>query len=258
MNRTQRRALAHQQSESTRKLITPPDQPALECPEPGAPFPSLAKLNANRENAKRSTGPTEASFPITSQNRTVHGLARHNGAFKLLPTEDANGFEAFKNSLIDEHAPSTPTESILVNTIAESHWLANRAQRLQDACFDEQTGQIANEKMFSVYLRYQTTHTRAFHKALNDLLKLRSERRKEEFGFEAQRIQNERHEMKKQTHYWDVLRKDGEACHQIAQNTLQNLQAAEQSPGFEAQFTAALAQRGLERGNFNVAAPAAA
>ena len=153
---------------------------------------SPAQLTANRANAQHSTGPkTESGRAISSQNRTTHGLARHNGTFQLLPTEDPNGFEALKTSLAEEHEPSTETESILVATMAESHWLANRAQTLQSTCFDQTTGQITNEKLFSLYLRYQTTHTRAFHKSLNDLLKLRSERRKEQNGFEAQTRENE-------------------------------------------------------------------
>ena len=60
-------------------------------------------------------------------------------------------------------------------------------------------------------MRYKTTHTRAFHKCLNDLLKLRAEKRKAEFGFEAQKVESERHEMRKQSHYWEILKKDAEA-----------------------------------------------
>ena len=240
-------------------------------PEPGLPFPSLssispAQLAANRANAQHSTGPiTPEGRAISSQNRTTHGLARHNGAFQLLSTEDPNGFEALKAALAEEHGPSTETESILVTTMAESHWLANRAANLQAGCFDPQTGQIADAKLFSLYLRYQTTHTRAFHKSLNDLVKLRSERRKEENGFEAQnrkneeiRLKNERHEMKKQTHYWDVIKKDAEACFRIGQNVAQNAKASAENPGFEAQYAAELAKRGLQndylRGTANAAA----
>ena len=40
---------------------------------------------------------------------------------------------------------------------------------------------------FALYLRYQTTHERAFYKALNELQKLRNERRKEQIGFESQK-----------------------------------------------------------------------
>jgi hypothetical protein len=99
--------------------------------------------------------------------------------------------------------------------------------------------------MFSLYLRYQTTHTRAFHKSLNDLLKLRAETRKQQNGFEAQtrkeeelRIKNERHQMKKERHYWDLLLKDAEFCHRAGQNVAATSKAALENPGFEAQYTA--------------------
>jgi hypothetical protein len=118
--------------------------------------------------------------------------------------------------------------------------------------------------MFSLYLRYQTAHHRAFHKSLNGLLKLRAEKRKAEIGFEAQerknedqRIKTEQHEMTKQTHYWDVLFKDAKACHQITLNGVQNRDAARQHPGFEAQIAADLAKLGLQREAFQVATPAA-
>jgi len=232
----------------------------LGIPEPGLPFPSLASISlaqlaANRANAQFSTGPiTEAGRAISSQNRTTHGLARHNGSFVLLSSEDPNGFEALKASLAAEHQPSTETESILINSMAESHWLANRAQILQNTCFDPHTGQITDAQMFSLYLRYQTTHTRAFHKSLNDLLKLRAETRKQQNGFEAQsrqqeelRLKNEALAMKKETHYWEVLKKDAETCFRIGQNVGQNHRLAAENPGFEAQYNAELAKHGLKQ-----------
>ena len=115
-------------------------------------------------------------------------MARHgNGAFKLLTSEDPAGFEALTQSLLDEHQAATPTELILIHGMAESLWLAQRAQRLQDTCTNPDTGEISDEKKSFLYLRYQTTHTRAFHKSLNDLLKLRAEQRRAANGFEAQR-----------------------------------------------------------------------
>ena len=302
MNRKERRAAAHQQRKAARKAgfpvteaVTPPVK-VEGIPEPGIPFPSLAsislspdpavcgadtcsrlpqpspanatslaQLTANRANAQYSTGSkTEAGRATSSQNRTTHGLARHNGAFQLLPTEDPNGFEALLAALTAEHEPATETESILVSTMAESHWLANRALHLQNSCFDQSTGQIADPKTFSLYLRYQTTHSRAFHKSLNDLVKLRAERRKEQNGFEAHtrkeeelRIKNERHEMKKQTHYWDLLRKDGEACSRLSLNVIQNGKAAAENPGFAAQYAAELAKHGLQKESYGSATAAA-
>jgi hypothetical protein len=259
MNRQERRAAAHKDRKLARKASFPVATTIEGIPEPGLPFPSLssislAQLTANRANAEFSTGPkTETGRATSSQNRTIHGLARHNGAFVLLSSEDPNGFEALKASLAEEHRPSSETESILVNTMAESHWLAARAQTLQNSCFDPQTGQIADAQMFSLYLRYQTTHTRAFHKSLNDLLKLRAETRKQQNGFEAQarkqeelRLKNEAHDMKKQTHYWEVLKKDAETCFRIGQNVSQNHKAAAADPGFEAQYNAELAKHGLQ------------
>ena len=139
--------------------------------------------------------------------------------------------------------------------MAQSHWLTQRAQRLQDSCMDPDTGAITDDKKFSLYLRYQTTHTRAFHKCFNDLLKLRAEKRKAELGCEAQRVQTEKHELKKQSHYWEVLKKDAIACQELSRLATQNIEAAKQNPDFEAQYQAELQKRRLEK-NFWEAASA--
>ena len=262
MNRKERRAAAHNDRKLARKAGFPAPHTA---PQPAAPEPapvappvvvpetpksaspiSDAQLTANRANALHSTGPkTDAGRAISSQNRTTHGLARHNGTFALVASEDQNGFQALEASLAAEHQPSTETESILINGMAESHWLAHRAQTLQNTCLDPATGEITDAALFGLYLRYQTTHTRAFHKCLNDLVKLRSERRKTENGFEAQerkkeelRIQNERHEMKKEHHYWDVRIKYAQFCHRAGQNVANNNKAALENPSFEPQYVA--------------------
>ena len=109
--------------------------------------------------------------------------------------------------------------------MAESHWLAQRAQTLQHTCTDPDTGAITDDKKFSLYMRYYGTHTRAFHQFLNQLLKLRSERRKSETGFEAQKIANEKHEIKKAAHPWDLLKKDFEVHLQLGDHILKNIQA---------------------------------
>ena len=277
MNRKERRAAVHQDRKLARKAGFPaptpapvptPDPPVVapesETPKPVTPI-SDAQLAANRANAQHSTGPkTDAGRAISSQNRTTHGLARHNGTFILLPSEDKNGFEALKAYLAAEHEPSTETESILINGMAESHWLANRAQTLQNTCLDPQTGQITDPALFSLYLRYQTTHTRAFHKCLNDLVKLRSERRKTENGFEAQnrkneemRIKNERHEMKKEHHEWNIRLKRCELGSQVTKNVVANANAAIEAPGFQAQFAAEMARQ-LQNDRPEVAQAAAA
>ena len=180
----------------TPEVPLPPTDPPNEktattqAPDQAKPPISPAKLAANRANSQHSTGATtDAGRATSSQNRTIHGLARHNGIFVILPSEDSADFEALKTDLASEHQPTTITESILLNTMAESHWLVNRAQLLADCCCSMESGFIEDPIHFSLYVRYQSTHRRAFHKALNDLLKLRAERRKAAVGFEAQQRQ---------------------------------------------------------------------
>ena len=259
-NRASRRAATRKAAELARQASSP----NLETPAPekitepvvAAPI-SEARLAANRANAKLSTGPSLAGRAISSQNRTVHGLARHNGLFKLLATEHPAGFEALKQSLIIEHQPATETECILITNMAESNWLAQRAQTLQTTCLDENTGAITNEKSFSLYLRYYSTHNRAFDKALNQLLKLRAESRKEQAGFEAQKDKEALQQMKiahqqaKQDAFahetWQKkMHKDLIARAKLGKLLFDTQMGDLKRPGFEAQFNSELKKQGFE------------
>ena len=82
-----------------------------------------------------------------------------------------------------EYTPKNRTEMILVERMAQHHWLRSRATMLQGLCFlDDGT---IDDKRLALYLRYETTHERAFHKCLNELLRIRAEKRKQEIGFEC-------------------------------------------------------------------------
>jgi hypothetical protein len=243
--------------------------PLFDFPEPGAPLPSLsqitpARLAANRDNAQKSTGPkTNEGKAISSQNRTKHGLARKNGNFSVLPSEDLGQYYLHLTEFLEEHQPETPTEIALVHALSESLWLRNRAQNYQAMCFNQTTGALASEKQLALYLRYETTYSRAFNSSLNQLLKLRAEKRKAALGFEAQQRQQqaelraaEKHQMKKDAHYWEVLKKDAEACHQLGQNLVQKMTAGDQNPGFVAQIDAEYSKHNLKRGFSSVATAA--
>src|SRR6185437_6585160 len=77
----------------------------------------------------------------------------------------------------------TETESLLVRQMAQSWWLTQRAIRIQDQAFTET--RVDTHKL-ALFLRYQTTHERAFYKALNSLIKLKKERRKSDPEFFSQ------------------------------------------------------------------------
>ncbi len=136
------------------------------------------KAEINRQNSLHSTGPVSVAGKLaSSRNSLKHGLA---SATLIIPGEDPAAFEALKTALIEEHQPATETEELLVNEMAQSYWLEQRALRLQNDCFTENG---IDEKRLSLFLRYQTTHHRAFHKALTALLKLHQTRAR---GFVSQ------------------------------------------------------------------------
>ena len=276
MNRTQRRAAerlankaAARQAASTlaadavSQVVPPaPTQPVLvlrapssasivDAPTPSASRPteiSAARLASNRENALKSTGPrTEQGKAISSQNHVNHGLARKNGSFHVLDTEDQTEYAMSLLGFMDEYQPETPTEVALVHSLAESLWLKNRAHAFQASCFDAGTGALNNEKTLLLFLRYETTHSRAFNSALNQLLKLREEKRKAQIGFEAQKRAAEKHQL-------EMVKKQAAIEHQIASNVHQKITAKQQNIGFEPQFVAELEKTYLKRGLSNIAA----
>jgi hypothetical protein len=171
-----------------------------------------AQIAANQANAQFSTGPkSEAGKAAAARNNFRHGLST-SSEFWVLPSESQHEFLKLLAEFQQEHQPTTPTEEALVQAMAEHHWLRHRAMRLEESCFDYNTGQLIDDRKLALYLRYQTTHERAFHKALNDLLKLRAEKRKQEIGFErkqhaqaGQTRKQERHEMKKERHKWEII-----------------------------------------------------
>jgi hypothetical protein len=91
------------------------------------------------------------------------------------------------NGLLAEHAPTTETERVLVQRMAQHIWISQRAINLQQLCLDPDTGICDSEYRLALYLRYQTTHDRAFHKCLSELLKLKAEKRKAAIGFVSQK-----------------------------------------------------------------------
>jgi hypothetical protein len=180
-----------------------------------------AQIAANQANAEHSTGPkTEEGKATSSRNRTSHGLSYANGLFFLLPCEDGGAYSLLLANLHHEHRPTTETERMLVDRMAEHHWLRCRAEFLESKCFDED-GSL-DEKRFALCLRYRTSHERAFHKCFNELLKLRAEKRKVEIGFESQKRaqedhtrKEEKHQMTKEHHKWDVLLAEAKVDHEI-------------------------------------------
>ncbi len=137
-----------------------------------------AQQSANQQNAQHSTGPrTEEGKATSSRNSSTHGLSGRR--FGMLHFESQEEYDELEAGLMAEHRANTLTETLLVRKMAQSWWLRERAQFFIDALLPDETGKGFLDDV-PLYLRYQAQHDRAFHKALNDLLKLRAERRREE------------------------------------------------------------------------------
>jgi hypothetical protein len=201
-----------------------------------------AQVRANQANAQHSTGPTsDTGKAASSKNHFTHGLTGHS--FTVLDFEDQDEFDSVLCGLRFEHQPATMTEAILVEKMAQSYWLSKRALYLQahrafgarcarsneDQCAtDPELTLDEQQKQLALLIRYQTTHDRAFHRSLNDLLKLRAEKRKIQIGFESQeRQRNEEsrkaaqesrreaaEKRKQELHKWDLLHAEAKVTHQ--------------------------------------------
>ena len=184
-----------------------------------------AQIAANQQNAQHSTGPTnKTGKAASSMNNFKYGLTGHS--FTVLEFENQDEYDHVLSGLRFEHQPSTMTESILVEKMAQSYWLRKRALYLQDQCAtDEDLTLQEQERQLALLIRYQTTHDRAFHRSLTDLLKLRAEIRRAEIGFESQKhkqaaeSRREAAEKRKQDrHQFDVLLAEAKLDHQLLQN----------------------------------------
>jgi hypothetical protein len=146
---------------------------------------TAAQLAANRANAQHSSGPTsEAGKAASSQNHLDHGFA---SMFRVMPDEEYEKYTQLLADFTAEWSPAGPTESALVKTLAESHWLASRAMRLHQVAFRKAERADATTESFKNLerlARYQVQFDRSFQRTINSLLRLRAERRKEQIGFE--------------------------------------------------------------------------
>src|SRR5580658_7446095 len=90
----------------------------------------LDRTNINRENATHSTGPkTPEGKQRSSLNALRHGLT---GQTVLLPGEDPNLFQDFCASYHQQYKPSGPTETNMVQHIAETQWRLNRIGSMEN------------------------------------------------------------------------------------------------------------------------------
>lgn len=102
-------------------------------PQPRKPV-SQRRLDANRANARKSTGPrTPHGKRRAARNSVKHGILARDIVLTDTdnPDEDPLEFDALVHLLMNEHCPTRPSENLLVQRIAVCYWRLRRAWRFE-------------------------------------------------------------------------------------------------------------------------------
>jgi hypothetical protein len=93
-----------------------------------------AQINANQQNAQKSTGPrTVEGKAAVSQNAVKHGLFASEAVIK---GENEADFDLFSKEMLSELAPVGFMESILVGRVVSLWWRLRRLERMQNQALD--------------------------------------------------------------------------------------------------------------------------
>jgi hypothetical protein len=143
----------------------------------------------NRANAKHSTGPrTDSGKQRSSQNALRHGLTAETA---VLPTEDPAAYQRHIQQFLDEYRPATPTETHLVQELADIAWRQNRIPLLEAELLSRGMNPPSEQARidFDIVDAHRAIATlgmhgqrlnRQFHKTLDQLRAIQRERREQE------------------------------------------------------------------------------
>jgi hypothetical protein len=149
----------------------------------------VSRYLANRANSLLSTGPrTAAGKQRSSQNALTHGLTSRS---PVLATEDQAAYETHRRAFFDQYQPATPTETQLVQEIADTAWRINRIPALEAALLDRAANPPsdqaridfdivdAHRALATLGMHYQRL-SRQFQKTLDTIREIQSERAERE------------------------------------------------------------------------------
>src|SRR6266550_5269647 len=90
---------------------------------------SLRQIEANRQNALKSTGPkTEAGKQQSRRNALRHGFTAET---VIEPLEHPDDYRTFEDAIVSEYLPQTPVEQELVHRLASLFWRLRRATSIE-------------------------------------------------------------------------------------------------------------------------------
>lgn len=160
---------------------------------------SEKKIESNRDNAKKSTGPKSLiGKQRASQNAVKHGLLSKG---LIIPGEKASAYGEFRNGIFDSLKPKGTMESLLADKIVNFSWRLRRAVLAESLLLHgNPNGQWESKTLDSLFIgiegkklqnisRYETIIERHFYRSLKEFrelqkLRLDKEKREEDpFGF---------------------------------------------------------------------------
>jgi hypothetical protein len=136
---------------------------------------SEKQLQANRQNAQKSTGPTSAAGKARSRfNAFKHGLT---GMYTLMPWESNDEFKEYLDMFVLELEPQGAIEYKLALRVAEYNWRIDRAAVFEAPVADDA---LSRQEMLLELTRlstYETRLVRNYERTMKELRRLRAERR---------------------------------------------------------------------------------
>ncbi len=171
------------------------------------------QIKANRENAKKSTGPrTNRGKTRTSKNALKHGLLAQDA---VLPGEDPAEFDQHLTSFEDTYLPRNRVEKEIVRQIADVVWRMERLSRIETAViaagmensrrFNHDTGPMPEDreertnilgwamltrtKLLNNLARYDGHLGRRFYRGVELMIDIRREERKDREARETREAQ---------------------------------------------------------------------
>jgi hypothetical protein len=101
------------------------------------------QIKANRQNAKKSTGPKTAEGKATvSKNAVKHGLF----ADSVVTGETEAEYAAFRGELLAELDPRGVMELLLAERVVSLWWRLRRAERMQNQAIEDKIGRFVTNK----------------------------------------------------------------------------------------------------------------
>jgi hypothetical protein len=93
-----------------------------------------AQIQANRRNAKKSTGPrTQKGKATASKNSIKHGLLAHQ---TIISSENQADFSKERERILSDLVPESPMESMLAERVVILSWRLKRIDHIQNQTID--------------------------------------------------------------------------------------------------------------------------